>query len=181
QKNKNKIFPKFLSSYPVSSYKIPASKIETFFGSILHTHLIIEGAFFYPHGYNMKYGIRGMKHPIFNTLYAVISSTTVENVRQITPFYAKQSQFDGGQNEHNSYYNNEICNIEHLADRKKTNPIQSQFNPKQTQNKANKAKNKPNSKPICSQFSVFLLDSRPQKTKMQSALYKRKKHGTQAK
>ena len=44
-KNKNKIFPKFLSPYPASSYKNPASKVETFFGSNLHTRLIIEGVF----------------------------------------------------------------------------------------------------------------------------------------
>jgi len=48
-KNKNKIFLKFLSPYPASSYKNPASKIETFFDSKLHTRLIIEGVFFYPH------------------------------------------------------------------------------------------------------------------------------------
>jgi hypothetical protein len=47
-KNKNKIFPKFLSPYPASSYKNPASKIETFFGSNLHTRLIIERVVFCP-------------------------------------------------------------------------------------------------------------------------------------
>jgi len=47
-KNKNKIFPKFLSPYSTSSYKNPASKIETFFGSKLSTPLIIEAVFLLP-------------------------------------------------------------------------------------------------------------------------------------
>ena len=64
-------------------------------------------------------------------------STPVENVRQITPFYAKQTQFQKCQNEHKHFHNNEICRFERLAG------VQ-----KQTQFKANKAKNKPNSNPI---------------------------------
>ena len=62
-----------------------------------------------------------------------IHSTTVENVRQITPFYAKQTQFQKWQNQHKLFCNNEICKIRQLV-------IQT----KQTQFKANKAKNKPN-------------------------------------
>ncbi|NQT00399.1 MAG: hypothetical protein HQ580_00095 [Planctomycetes bacterium] len=33
-------------------------------------------------------------------------STLVENSLQISPFYAKQTQFPKGQNEHNLFYNN---------------------------------------------------------------------------
>jgi hypothetical protein len=47
-KNKNEIFPKFLSPSIKTSYEHPASKIETFFGSNLHTPLIIEVVFFCP-------------------------------------------------------------------------------------------------------------------------------------
>jgi len=47
-KNENKIFPKFLSPSITTSYKNPASKIETFFDSKLPTRLIIEGVFFTP-------------------------------------------------------------------------------------------------------------------------------------
>jgi hypothetical protein len=74
-------------------------------------------------------------------------STTVENVRQIHPFYAKQTQFEGGPNEHKHYCSNEIRNFRHFDGPKNkaktnpikanSNPIQSQFKPKQTQFKAN--------------------------------------------
>jgi hypothetical protein len=64
-------------------------------------------------------------------------STPVENVRQITPFYAKQTQFWKRQNGHKHLRNNEIRKNGQLV-------IQT----KQSQFKANKAKNKPNSKPI---------------------------------
>jgi hypothetical protein len=59
-------------------------------------------------------------------------STPVENVRQITPLYAKQTQFRKWQNEHKHFHNNEICKFEHW------------LKPKQTQFKPNKAKNKAN-------------------------------------
>jgi len=45
-KNKNKIFPKFLSPLSTSSYKNTVSKIETFFGSKAGIGLIIEAVFF---------------------------------------------------------------------------------------------------------------------------------------
>jgi len=70
----------------------------------------------------------------FSSLLTNLRSTTVENIRQITPFYAKQTQF---------------CALFARKRRfhEKTNPIQtqlkpiqSQFNPKQTQFKPNKAK-----------------------------------------
>ena len=70
----------------------------------------------------------------FSSLFTHFRSTTVENVRQINPFYAKQSQFYVFFTRKSRFH-------------EKTNPIQTQFNPKQTQFKANKAKNKPNSKP----------------------------------
>jgi len=41
----------------------------------------------------MKYEIPNTQYANRCTLYAVIPSTTVENSLQITPFYAKQSQF----------------------------------------------------------------------------------------
>ncbi len=83
----------------------------------------------------------------FSSLFTKACSTTVENVRQISPFYAKQSQFDGDQNEHKLIYDKYIRNFVRWLRPKnkansnpikpKTNPIQSQFNPKQTQNKPN--------------------------------------------
>jgi hypothetical protein len=66
-----------------------------------------------------------------------ICSTTVENSLQITPFYAKQTQSQVRQNQHKIFINNEIRVNGQLV-------IQT----KQTQFKANKAKNKPNSNPI---------------------------------
>ena len=57
---------------------------------------------------------------IFSTLFTVLRSTPVENVRQITPFYAKQTQFYAFFARKRRFH-------------KKTNPIQTQFNPKQTQ------------------------------------------------
>ncbi|MBW7989568.1 MAG: hypothetical protein FVQ84_06065 [Planctomycetes bacterium] len=72
----------------------------------------------------------------FSSLFTNFPSTNVENSLQITPFYAKQTQFQKESNERNLYDNNEICKYGHLVIQKK-----------QTQFKANKAKNKPNSKP----------------------------------
>ena len=89
----------------------------------------------------------------FSSLYTVLRSTTVENSLQISPFYAKQSQSQVGQNQHKHFYNNEI--------RKKGQLV---IQTKQTQFKANKAKNKPNSNPIKAktnpiqtQFQMFYL------------------------
>ena len=62
-------------------------------------------------------------------------STTVENSLQITPFYAKQSQYYAFIARKRRFH-------------EKTNPIQTQLKPIQTQFKANKAKNKANSNPI---------------------------------
>jgi hypothetical protein len=73
----------------------------------------------------------------FSSLLTNLPSTTVENVRQITPFYAKQTQFDGGPNEHKLRYEKQLQDIIPLAQAKK-----------QTQFKANKAKYKANSNPI---------------------------------
>ncbi len=74
----------------------------------------------------MKYGIRDMKHPTlahfrhFSSLYTNLRSTPVENVRQITPFYAKQTQFCAFIARKRRFH-------------EKTKPIQTQFKPKQTQ------------------------------------------------
>jgi hypothetical protein len=73
----------------------------------------------------------------FSSLLTNLRSTTVENVRQINPFYAKQSQFQKRQNEYNLRHNKQLQDFVPLSGAKK-----------QTQFKANKAKNKPNSNPI---------------------------------
>lgn len=44
-KNKNKIFPIFLSPFLTESYACQASKYDRFFGSKVSTHLIIEALF----------------------------------------------------------------------------------------------------------------------------------------
>ena len=58
-------------------------------------------------------------------------STPVENVRQITPFYAKQTQFY-------------LFFARKRRFHEKTNPIQTQFNPKQSQFKPKRTQFKPN-------------------------------------
>ncbi len=60
-------------------------------------------------------------------------STTVENIRQITPFYAKQSQFWKCQKQHKHFCNNEIRKNGQLVIQTK----QTQLKPKQTQFKPN--------------------------------------------
>ena len=87
----------------------------------------------------MKYGIRDMKHPTivhfrrfrrfrhlrnFSSLFTDLTSTTVENALQISPFYAKQTQFPLF-----FTWKRRLC--------QKTNPIQTQFKPNLSQNKAN--------------------------------------------
>ena len=67
-------------------------------------------------------------------------STPVENVRQITPFYAKQSQFQKCKKNINLDIKG-IYKYLYRSPGQKTKPKQTQF-------KANKAKNKPNSNPI---------------------------------
>ena len=83
----------------------------------------------------------------FSSLFTKLPSTTVENSLQITPFYAKQSQFQKRQNEHNFRHDKILRDFIPLTGPKNkpnSKPIQTQFNPKQTQFKPNKAKNKPN-------------------------------------
>jgi hypothetical protein len=97
----------------------------------------------------MKYGIRDMKYPTlahfrhFNSLYTNLRSTPVENVRQINPFYAKQTQFQKWQKNINTYLTMRYGNLDTLMG-VKTKPKQTQLKPIQTQFKPNKAKNKPN-------------------------------------
>ena len=74
---------------------------------------------------------------IFSTLFTNFPSTPVENVRQIRPFYAKQTQFSPFFAPHRRFY-------------EKTNPIRTQFKPNLTQNKPNLTQNKANSNPILS-------------------------------
>ena len=71
----------------------------------------------------------------FSSLFTNLRSTTVENSLQITPFYAKQTQFYTFFAPKRRFH-------------EKTNPIQSQFKPNLTQNKPNLSQNKPNSNPI---------------------------------
>ena len=74
----------------------------------------------------------------FSSLFTNLRSTPVENVRQITPFYAKQSQSQVGQNQPKLLYDKYICNLGHLV-------IQT---------------NKANSNPTCSEL-VEPIDERP--------------------
>ena len=72
----------------------------------------------------------------FSSLYTNLRSTTVENIRQITPFYAKQTQFQKWNNEHKYFLSNEIRNFRHFdgwKNKAKTNPIKAKTNPIQTQ------------------------------------------------
>ena len=72
-------------------------------------------------------------------------------------FYAKQTQFPKCQNKRKAIYNKELRKIQGqliMKNKAKTNPIQSQFHPKQTQFKPNFTQNKPNSNPIQTQFQA---------------------------
>ena len=81
----------------------------------------------------------------FSSLLTNFHSTTVENSLQIHPFYAKQSQCQVSQNQPKHFVINEIRRNRQLV-------IQT----KQTQFKANKAKNKPN-------LTQFKANSNPNK------------------
>jgi len=62
----------------------------------------------------------------FSSLFTNLRSTLVENVRQITTFYAKQSQSQVRQNQHKHLYNKQIRKNGHLViqtNKAKTNPI----------------------------------------------------------
>ncbi|MCP4609473.1 MAG: hypothetical protein GY845_12235 [Planctomycetes bacterium] len=72
----------------------------------------------------MRYEIPNNQYATRCTLSAVIPSTTVENIRQIPPYLKKQTQFYA------------IFTPKRRFN-EKTNPIQTQFKPKQSQNKAN--------------------------------------------
>jgi hypothetical protein len=72
-----------------------------------------------------------------SSLFTNLRSTPVENVRQISPFYAKQSQSQVRQIHHKLFYSNEI--------RVNGQLVKSD---KQSQNKPNLSQNKPNSNPI---------------------------------
>jgi len=64
----------------------------------------------------------------FSSLYTNFPSTTVENIRQITPFYAKQTQFCAFLARKRRFHG-------------KTNPIQTQFKANKANNKANLTQN----------------------------------------
>jgi len=98
-KNKNKIFPKFLSPYSTSSYKNPASKIETFFGSKLSTPLIIEAVFLLPEfTHSLSPGAK-LESQITNNQSSLIDnqskrpSTTVEIALQIHSILTNKANF----------------------------------------------------------------------------------------
>ena len=78
----------------------------------------------------------------FSSLFTDLSSTPVENIRQITTFYAKQTQFY-------------VFLAWKRRFHEKTNPIQTQFKANLTQNKPNLTQNKPNSNPILSAVGKF--------------------------
>ncbi|MBC8468292.1 MAG: hypothetical protein H8D56_02370 [Planctomycetes bacterium] len=76
----------------------------------------------------------------FSSLFIKLPSTSVENSLQIRPFYAKQTQSQVGQNQRKLFYDMQIRVMGHLViqtNKANSNPIQSQFKPKQTQNKPN--------------------------------------------
>jgi len=67
-------------------------------------------------------------------------STPVENVRQITPFYAKQTQFRKWKNEHNFRYDNQLQDFARWLrpkNKAKTKPKQTQLKPISKPIKAN--------------------------------------------
>jgi hypothetical protein len=99
----------------------------------------------------MKYEIWNMKYPTlahfrhfrhfrhfyhFSSLLTNLLSTLVENVRQISSFYAKQSQCQVRPNYRKLHDNNEIRKNGHLViqtNKAKTNPIKAKTKPIQTQ------------------------------------------------
>jgi len=74
-------------------------------------------------------------------------STTVENSLQINPFYAKQSQCQVSQNQPKYFVINEIRRNGQLVIQTK----QTQFKANKAKNKPNLTQNKPNSNPIQTQ------------------------------
>ena len=103
----------------------------------------------------------------FSSLFTKLPSTTVENSLQITPFYAKQSQFQKRQNEHNFRHDKILRDFMPLTGPKNkpnSKPIQTQFNPKQSQLKPIQTQNKPNSKPIQTQFNPKQSQLKPIQT-----------------
>jgi hypothetical protein len=86
----------------------------------------------------------------FSSLFTHFPSTPVENIRQINPFYAKQTQFYAFFTGKRRFH-------------QKTKPIQTQFKPNKAKNKPNLTQNKPNSKPICrkGKNERFCVDKEP--------------------
>jgi hypothetical protein len=79
-----------------------------------------------------------------------IDSTIVENIRQIRPFYAKQTQFSWTLKLMKSFYLHRVIKIKQDLGFVKTKPIKANFGLKIRVSKPNK----PNSKPIQSQKQV---------------------------
>jgi len=133
-------------------YEQRATKYSQIFDSKLSIRLIIEAVFFCPqqeHGQYMERDGKSLgelpfmsiENPTlahfrhFNLLYTDFPSTNVENVRQIIPFYAKQTQFYAFFARKRRFH-------------EKTKPKQTQFKPNLSQNKPNLSQFKPNSNPI---------------------------------
>ena len=94
-------------------------------------------------------------HEIINTRYeGEIHSTSVEKPLQITPFYAKQTQFIERPILMQTQYIQMVKKICCSIRAKKTNPIQTQFKPKQTQFNPIQTQNRPNSKPIAERVKM---------------------------
>ena len=106
----------------------------------------------------------------FSSLLTNLRSTTVENSLQITPFYAKQTQFKKWQNEHKYLHNNVLRNFKPLAQTKKqtqfkpnkakNKPNLTQFKANLTQNKANRRHRKPMRKPLSLRLLHLTYNSR---------------------
>jgi hypothetical protein len=83
----------------------------------------------------------------FSSLFTHFPSTPVENVRQINPFYAKQTQFQKCRININAFITMRY-GISGTLMGQKTNPIQTQFKPNKANNKPNLTQFKANSNPI---------------------------------
>jgi len=70
----------------------------------------------------------------FSSLLTNLRSTPVENVRQITPFYAKQTQFQKCKMNINACITMRYVNLSTGSDQK-TKPKQTQFKPNLTKGK----------------------------------------------
>jgi hypothetical protein len=85
----------------------------------------------------------------FSSLFTHFRSTTVENSLQITPFYAKQSQFWKCQNQHKCYYSHELRKKGQLVIQTKQTQFKPNQSQKQTQFKPNLSRRSLKRRRIC--------------------------------